>query len=79
VVAHRALIERFRPIGFQMKQVLSQYFSVERTGEPQGPGKRPATLRQRETSRIRMQVSPATWRRAPRIGGQGSLDRNDAQ
>jgi hypothetical protein len=52
---------------------------IEHFREPQGSRERSATLRQRETCGVAVQVRTTSARTASRVRKQGSLDRDDAQ
>jgi hypothetical protein len=62
-----------------LRKVLLKDRQIERAIEPQGPGERPATLRQGETIEVQVQMRTTSARCASRVRKQDSRDRDDAQ
>ncbi|GAB7043238.1 hypothetical protein JCM9533A_70890 [Catenuloplanes niger JCM 9533] len=59
--------------------VLGQRRGVQDTGEPQRPAEGPTPLRQREASRIEVQVCASARQPATRVGPKLRTDRDEPQ
>jgi hypothetical protein len=59
--------------------VLGQRRGVQDTGEPQRPAEGPAPLRQREASRIEVQVCPSARQPATRVGPKLGTHHDESQ